>query len=81
MIGDKDRFLTLRKEKDGLVSFGNDDSTKIIGKCTVRIGNKNTTIENVLLVEDMKHNLLSVIQMCEQGHKITFNSHKCEIRK
>jgi hypothetical protein len=42
MIGDIDMFLTLRKERDGLFSFGNDDSTKIIGKGTVRIGNKNT---------------------------------------
>jgi transposase InsO family protein len=59
----------------------NDDSTKIIGKGTVRIGNKNTKEENVLLVEDMKHNLLSVSQMCDQGHKVTFDSQKCEIRK
>jgi hypothetical protein len=77
MIGDRDRFLTLRKERDGSVSFGNDDSTKIIGKGTVIIGNKNTKARNVLLVEDMKHNLLSVIQMCDQGHKVTFDSQKC----
>jgi hypothetical protein len=35
MIGDKDKFLTLRKEKNGLVSFGNDNSSKIIGQGTV----------------------------------------------
>jgi transposase InsO family protein len=29
----------------------------------------------------MKHNLLSVIQMCDQGHKVTFNSQKYEIRR
>jgi hypothetical protein len=29
----------------------------------------------------MKHNLLSVIQMCDQGRKVTFDSQKCEIRK
>jgi hypothetical protein len=29
----------------------------------------------------MKHNILSVIQMCDQGHKVTFGSQKCEIRK
>jgi len=40
---------------------------------TDRIGNKNTKTENGLLVEDMKHNLLSVIQLCYQGHKITFD--------
>jgi hypothetical protein len=81
MTGDRDRFLKLRKERDGSVSFRNGDSAKIIGKGTVRIGNKNTKAENVLLVEYMKHNLLSVSQMCDQGHKVTFNSQKCEIRK
>jgi hypothetical protein len=82
MAGDKDMFLTLRKERDGSVSFRKfDDSAKIIRKGTVRIGNKNTKGKNVLLVEYMKHNLLSVIQMCDQGHKVTFDSQKCEIRK
>jgi hypothetical protein len=81
MTGDRDKFLTLQKERDGSVSFGNDDSSKIIGKGTVRIGNKNEKAKNVLLVEDMKHNLLSVSQMCDQDHKVTFDSQKCEIRK
>jgi hypothetical protein len=81
MIGYRDKFLTLRKERYGSISFGNDDSAKIIGKGTVIIGNKNTKAENVLLVEDMKHNILSVSQMCDQGHKVTFDSQKCEIRK
>jgi hypothetical protein len=74
MTSDRDKFLTLRKERDGSVSFEDDDSAKIIGKCTVLIGNKNEKAENVLLVEDMKHNLLSVSQMCDQGHKVTFDS-------
>jgi hypothetical protein len=81
MTSDRDEFLTLRKERDGSVSFGNDDSTKIIGKGTIGIVNKNTKVENVLLVEDMKHNLLSVSQLCDQDHKVTFDSKKCEIRK
>jgi hypothetical protein len=29
----------------------------------------------------MKQNILSVSQMCEQGHKVTFDSKKCEIRR
>ena len=36
MTGDRDKFLTLREERDGSVSFGNDDSTKIIGNGTIR---------------------------------------------
>jgi hypothetical protein len=81
MIGDRDKFLTLRKERDGSVSFGNHDSAKIIGKGIARIGNKIEKEENVLLVEDMKHNILSVSQMCDQGYKVTSDSQKCEIRK
>jgi hypothetical protein len=29
----------------------------------------------------MKHNILSVSQMYDQGHKVTFDSQKCELRK
>ena len=81
MTGDKDKFLTLRKEKNRPVSFGNDNSSKIIREGTIWIGNKNEKAQNVLLVEYMKHNILSVSQMCDQGHKLTFDSEKCEIRK
>jgi hypothetical protein len=81
MTGDQDNFLTLKKERDGLVSFGNDDSSRIIGIGTVRIGNKDTKAKKILLVEDMKHNLLSVIKMCDQGLKLVFDSQKCKIRK
>jgi hypothetical protein len=81
MTGDKDKFLTLQKEKNGPVSFRNDNSSKIIREGTVRVGKKNEKEQNVLLVEDMKQNLLSVSQMCDQGHKLTFDSKKCEIRK
>jgi hypothetical protein len=44
-------------------------------------GNKNKNAQNVLVVEYMKHNLLSVSQMCDQGHKVTSDSQKCEIRR
>jgi hypothetical protein len=81
MIGDEDRFLTLRKERDGSFSFGNDDSARIIGRGMVRIRNKDTKVENVLIVEDMKHHLLSVSHMCDQGHKLVFDSQKCKITK
>jgi hypothetical protein len=29
----------------------------------------------------MKYNILSVSQMCDQGHKVTFDSQKCERRR
>jgi hypothetical protein len=42
---------------------------------------KHAKLEKFLTVEDMKHNILSVSQMCDQGHRILFDSEKCEIRK
>ena len=54
---------------------------KVNQKENKRIKAKEPQAENFLLEEDMKHNLISVSQMCNQGHKITFNSKKCEIRK
>jgi hypothetical protein len=29
----------------------------------------------------MKHNIITVSQMCDQGHKLMFDSEKCKIRK
>jgi hypothetical protein len=42
---------------------------------------KNVKAKNVLLVEDLKHNLLSVSKMCDQGYTLTFDSRKCKIRE
>ena len=41
MTGDKDSFLTLKKERDGSISFGNENSSKIIGKGTFNLGSND----------------------------------------
>jgi hypothetical protein len=81
MTGDKNMFLTLKNEQDGSVSFRNDDLSKIIGRATIKLESKDAKAENVVLVEDMKNNLLSVGQMCDEGNKLLFESEKCEIIK
>jgi hypothetical protein len=73
MTCDMDIFVTLKKERDGSVSFDNDNSSKIIGNGTIKLRSKDVMAENILLVENMKHNLLSVSQMCDQGHTLLFN--------
>jgi hypothetical protein len=52
----------------------------ILGKGTVSLGNNKTKEEYVLMVENIKHNLLSVSQTCDRGHILTFDSQKCEIK-
>jgi hypothetical protein len=68
------------KRKGGNVAFGDDSSAKILGEGVVEIARKNVKEKNVLLVEDLNHNLLSFSKMCDQGYTLTFDSRKCKIR-
>ena len=46
------------------------------------IGNQyKTQIENVLYVDGLKHNLLSISQLCDKGFKIEFNKNCCYCMK
>ena len=80
MIGERNKFISLTEKKDGTMSFGNDGSSNVIGAGAITLGSKDALVKDVL-VENMNHNLLSVGQMCDQGHAMLFNSKKCEIRK
>ena len=79
ITGDPKKFIKLKYYK-GKVTFGDNLSSKIIGKGTTVVNNK-IKVENVLLVENLKSNLLSVSQTCDQGNIYIFDSEKCEIRK
>jgi hypothetical protein len=81
MTGNQSKFLKLNEKGEGKVTFGDNMSAKIMGKGTVRLGNNKTKEEDLLLVENLKPTLLSVIQTCYQGHILTFDSQKCEIGK
>ena len=39
-----------------------------------------TQVEQVLLVDGLKHNLLSISQLCDEGNIVTFEHDKCIIR-
>jgi hypothetical protein len=53
MTGDQRKFVSLKK-KGGNVTFGDDSSTKILGKGIVNLGSENVKAGKVLLVEDLK---------------------------
>ena len=72
MTRDPRKFITLKYNKEK-VTFGDSLSSKIIGKGTVVVNNKINE-ENDLLVENLKPNLLSVSQTCEQGYICIFDS-------
>jgi len=79
MAGDVSKFTTISPKKSGHVTYGDNNKGKIIG--VGKIGKSSSTpIENVLLVEGLKHNLLSVSQLCDRGYKVSFDSEKCVIK-
>jgi hypothetical protein len=80
MIGDRTKFITLKKN-EGSVTFGDNVLQMIIGKGTLSLDNGRYKVEKVPCVEELKKNLLSVSYMCDQGHTHTFDSQECKIRE
>eukprot|EP00253_Pinus_taeda_P011665 PITA_11665 len=80
MTGDKEKIESYSAlEKGKKVSFGNDTPASIKGKGTAHLKEK-VKAGNVLYVDGLKHNLLSVSQMCDQGTKVIFISNGCQVR-
>ena len=79
MTWDINNFATLlRYYKGGTVTFGGDSKGKIIGICNIKICSF-PLIENVVLVEGLKHYLLSISQLCDKSFKIVFDDFSCDI--
>ena len=74
------KFISLRNGNRGKLTFGHNMSYKIIGK-GMNFINEKIKDKNVFLVEDLKPNLLSVSQTCDQGNTCIFYFEKCEIIK
>nr|KYP36602.1 hypothetical protein KK1_042260 [Cajanus cajan]KYP36606.1 hypothetical protein KK1_042264 [Cajanus cajan] len=76
MIGDASKFIDLTPKRSGHVTFEDNNKGKILG--IGRIGtNFSTSIENVLLVDGLKHSLLSVSQLCDKGFSVSFVMESC----
>ena len=81
MTSDKEKlhsYTALEKEKN--VSFGNDTPTVIKGKGFVFL-KERVKDGNVMYVDSLKHNLLSVSQMCDQGNEVLFRSNGCVVHE
>ena len=65
-------------KNEGKVTFGENAKGKIVD--IGQVSKKDSTyIENVLFVDSLKHNLLSVSQLCDKGNKVIFEPKKCFI--
>ena len=71
MTGDESLFQELDRQKSGNVSFGDNSKGIIRGIGTIG-NNSHTQIKNVLLIENLKFNLLSISQLCDKGFRVCF---------
>ena len=70
-------FQTLTLKEGGTVGFGGNQKGKITGTGTV--GNSSLSINNVWLVDGLKHNLLSISQFCDSGFVVKFDKEACTV--
>ncbi|XP_059639430.1 uncharacterized protein LOC132281779 [Cornus florida] len=80
MTGDHSKFLSIEPHKGGSVTFGDNSKGKVIGIGSIGISS-SLSIDDVLLVKDLKHNLLSISQLCDKGYDVLFKSNKCIVKK
>jgi len=78
MTGDKSKFAKLELKEESFLTYGDNNKGRILGSGV--ISNEDSfNIHNVLLVEGLKHNLISISQLCDKGFKVVFEPNHCLI--
>jgi len=71
MTGDASLLTELVIKHGGFFMYGDNNRDRIIGCGDIGVKD-NLIIQNVLLVGGLKHNLLSINQLCHKGLLVTF---------
>ena len=58
-------------DQSGNIVFGDNEKGEVLGLGKIAISNDNS-LSNVLLVDSLRYNLLSVSQLCEMGYNCLF---------
>ena len=71
-------FLSISSKDGGYVTFGDNSKGKIISMGNVG-KEPSPIIENALLVDGWKHNLLNINQLCDKENKVIVDKSSCTI--
>lgn len=74
--GDKTLFKHLKERKDDFVTFGNGSRSQVLGKGSVEIPGLPIKKE-VVYIDGLKANLLSISQLCDDDYLVQFSMKKC----
>ncbi|XP_062100918.1 uncharacterized protein LOC133806847 [Humulus lupulus] len=78
MTGDRDFLVNIRPIQCGEVTFGNGLAGNVIGMGTLNFEGL-PRLKNVILVEGLRTNLLSVSKICDKGYTVNFDSNRCSV--
>src|SRR5215216_7903139 len=80
MTGDKDMFRELAENNDPrkYVTFGDNSKGKVVGLGKVAISH-DISIQNVMLVESLGYNLLSLSRLANFGFNVLFTKVYCQV--
>ncbi|KAJ9552883.1 hypothetical protein OSB04_016928 [Centaurea solstitialis] len=78
MTGSKSVLSNYREERGPVVTFGGNGKGQTRGYGTLTNG--VTTFKRVAYVEGLMHNLLSISQLCDKNHKVSFSKKKCKVK-
>ena len=68
--------MSLNLNDGGKVTPGDNTTCRVLGSGTIKLS-RFITLEKVLYVDNLKHNLLSVSQLCDKGLSVCFSANKC----
>ncbi|KAJ9561516.1 hypothetical protein OSB04_006676 [Centaurea solstitialis] len=78
MTGSKFVLSNYREERGPAVTFGGNGKGQTRGYGTLTNG--VTTFKRVAYVEGLMHNLLSISQLCDKNHKVSFSKKMCKVK-
>ncbi|KAG9456851.1 hypothetical protein H6P81_001359 [Aristolochia fimbriata] len=78
MTGNARNLTDIHREDGGEVTFGDGSKVAVIGRGSLRVDGL-PKLENVLLVDGLKVNLLSISQLCDQNLHIRFTKDGCVV--
>jgi len=71
MTSDKSKFAKLELKDESFMTYDDNNKGKIFGSGVIS-NEASFNIHNVLLVEGLKHNLISISQLFDKGYKVVF---------
>ena len=72
MTSDKSLFKSLKEKVGDYVTFGDGSHAQVLGKGTIDIS-RLLLLKDVLYVEGLKANLLSITQICDEDFIVQFS--------